>query len=365
MLVNGYWKDLRVFEVKVIMEFRQLGSKKGWLCLFLLGTVFTISLYLKWFGGLFGRGGQRALELSYEEGSTKEFVEQSTKDPNWEWKRPINFWGVVFDDKGEVLSNCTVRISWNTLSRRGTEWETVLSDSNGRFKLLGKSGKCLSVSVSKNGYRATADSNRNFEFANPGSIDFIKTVEGKPISFHLQRSNPQASVRCFQLRTYIDLPERASLLDPFEVKFGGANAIKFELLEAGGECRIRVSFPAGGLLSSKVDYPVLAPLEGYSNELEEITTHFEDGPCRPILGKFFFRLKNGLVYGFCSYQFDFLGNEAANPHRIAGVTMKYWLNSVGGRELEPISLDIPVGISIQDVANGWIPSEIRTVLPGD
>ena len=340
------------------MRIRRLApNKKVFVALF-LGAVACGFLIMKRSGGLFGGESRVTSGLA-----TEEFLERSSRDQDWEWKRPINFWGIVFDDRGRVVSNCTVRLSWNNLSQKGTESVTVLSDSNGRFELLGRTGKGLSVSVSMNGYRATADSSRNFEFANREGIDFIKTDQGNPIRFHLQKSNPQASVRCFQLRTYIDSAQRASFLDPFEVKFGGTNAIKFEFLEGGGDCRIRVLFPAGGLLSSKVDYPVLAPLEGYSNELEGSSTHFENGPCKPILGKFFFRLKNGLIYGFCSYQFDFLGNETDDPQHIASISMKYWVNSIGGRELEPVSLDMPVLISMQEVSNGWIPAGIKTIIP--
>src|ERR1700760_2583116 len=69
------------------------------------------------------------------------------KDPDWEYKLPISFYGKVVDDSNQPISGVNVAFSWMDLSKEGTTQQNTVSDASGNFSLVGKTGKSLTVQV--------------------------------------------------------------------------------------------------------------------------------------------------------------------------------------------------------------------------
>jgi hypothetical protein len=76
------------------------------------------------------------------------------RDPKFEWKMPINFYGKVLDQANQPVHGASVRFQWTDMSAAGTTEKFTTTDAQGMFSLTGEKGKNLGVYVSKSGYHA-------------------------------------------------------------------------------------------------------------------------------------------------------------------------------------------------------------------
>ena len=115
-----------------------------------------------------------------------DYVRKSTADPQYDWKQPINFYGKVVDDNSAPLSGATIDFKWNDLSMEGTSASQTVSDAEGYFSLLDRTGKRLYVQVHKDGYYTSRQSGIAFEYANPADGLFTPD-SNNPVVFHLRK----------------------------------------------------------------------------------------------------------------------------------------------------------------------------------
>jgi len=99
---------------------------------------------------------------------TRWYIAQSIKDPDIEWKAPINFWGRVVDENDLPVENAQVKFTWNDLSKAGTSQHFTNSDTQGSFALSNRKGKRLYVEVTKHGYyNFPGSARKDLEYASP------------------------------------------------------------------------------------------------------------------------------------------------------------------------------------------------------
>jgi hypothetical protein len=92
--------------------------------------------------------------------------EETKRDPTFEWKQPIDFFGKVVEEKGQPVQGALIKMIGTDLSATGNFIETRVSDASGLFALTGGTGKFLSVEVGKDGYYTAQTENRTgFEYA--------------------------------------------------------------------------------------------------------------------------------------------------------------------------------------------------------
>jgi hypothetical protein len=95
---------------------------------------------------------------------------------------PINFWGKVVDQNGNPIAGATATFSLPSSSFSEDEDSTtkivVLSDANGLFSLIGKTGAGISVWVSKEGYYSVPDE------ADAGFLDYFRKSKYPQTSFN-------------------------------------------------------------------------------------------------------------------------------------------------------------------------------------
>ena len=91
------------------------------------------------------------------------------------------------DESNHPVAGAAASFIWNDLSPTGTSRDSTTSDNAGNFKLENKTGKGLSISVSKDGFY-TPPSERivSFEYAYPPDQAF-KPDSNNPIIFHLRK----------------------------------------------------------------------------------------------------------------------------------------------------------------------------------
>jgi hypothetical protein len=112
--------------------------------------------------------------------------EQKKIDPKFEWKMPIEFYGIVVDETEASIPAANVKLQWNDSSQTGTSYAEMMSGGDGRFSLRNVTGKVLEVRVSKEGYE-TLDYVKAFEYAAFFDEHFYTPDRDAPIVFKLRK----------------------------------------------------------------------------------------------------------------------------------------------------------------------------------
>jgi hypothetical protein len=209
------------------------------------------------------------------------FAQMVQKDPHFEWKRPIDFYGRVLDERGAPVEGAIAKCEWNDLSAKGTSTAEVASDRNGEFVLARRRGKGLTVKVEKPGYYTQWVGTRiNFEYANPHDRNFHIPDPKSPVVFRLRRRGQAEPLRLVE-GTY-SLPRDGT---PVNVELVKGSVCPPETAHLRVECwnsavdrevsrpydwRARISAPGGGLIVHRDEFPFEAPTEVYveSDEID-------------------------------------------------------------------------------------------------
>jgi len=123
----------------------------------------------------------------------KWWKDMENRDPAFEWKMPIDFWGKVVDQDGRPVPRAKVRYGWNSTNGSNERFEE--SNAQGLFSITGITGKFLSVKVEKEYYHARGGlAGQGFEYAaffegdyhepdpeNPVIFRLIKKLEAEPL----------------------------------------------------------------------------------------------------------------------------------------------------------------------------------------
>jgi hypothetical protein len=200
----------------------------------------------------------------------------------------------------------------------------VNSDVDGSFSLLNRSGKLLSVRVSKAGYYSTADASQAFEYANPEEKSFFIPDARKPVVFHLRKRGEGADLT----RKVTEMTVAVGKV--LSVRLDEQAELQVEVLRNGpahpNQWAARVKIVNGGIQPALDEFPFQAPLEGYVSQLE-LTADSPKPPNWMSLyqgGEFYFRTPTG--YGRIELQMI---------ARRASMRATVLLNPSGSRNLEP------------------------------
>src|SRR5258708_9179888 len=86
-------------------------------------------------------------------------------DHNWEWRMPINFYGQVVDENESAVAGASINFSWTDVSAAGSSQAQAVSDEQGYFSLLNRTGRHLQVRVRKDGYYTPKRQQISFDYA--------------------------------------------------------------------------------------------------------------------------------------------------------------------------------------------------------
>src|SRR4030095_9451451 len=138
---------------------------------------------------------QISLKNQTKEGAVKVWLQRVQDDKKADWKVPIEFYGRVLDENSKPVPSANINFRWTNLSAKGTSTAQAVADENGLFSLAGVQGKRLSVSVTKKGYYASrAQSDRSFEFSNPGEEIYYEPDSTNPTVFRLRKKGNGAEL---------------------------------------------------------------------------------------------------------------------------------------------------------------------------
>jgi Carboxypeptidase regulatory-like domain len=138
---------------------------------------------------------QISLSRFTREQAAAEVRRRERADPKWEWKIPINFYGLAVDENQQPVSGANVHLQWTNLSAHGTGESDTQTDSEGRFSLERVQGKRLLVRLSKPGYDPSDARNKlSFEYAIPVDEMYHEAHADVPVLFYLRKRKPSADV---------------------------------------------------------------------------------------------------------------------------------------------------------------------------
>ena len=110
------------------------------------------------------------------------------RDPKFEWRMPIKFYGKVIDQDGRPVSGARIRYGWNGVNGSNERFDE--SNSEGMFSIENIQGKLLSVRVGREGYHAVNNGFGSFEYAAFFEPDYHEPDPENPVVFQMLQKGP-------------------------------------------------------------------------------------------------------------------------------------------------------------------------------
>ncbi|MBN9693245.1 MAG: carboxypeptidase regulatory-like domain-containing protein [Verrucomicrobia bacterium] len=277
-----------------------------------------------------------------EEPLAKAAMEGIKSDRKWNWKRPINFFGVVFDEENRPIENAEVNFQWNEADR-GTQSATAFSDDRGYVKLLDRRGYVLLATARKDGYYTTRLGNIYLNYAEPWDPKFHQPDPDRHVILKLRRKGVPEPLIERRMLTFpgsaeegvisIDLLGQRAFDEVADLRIRMNHG---PIVETAGRRRfdwtVEVEAIDGGLIeySSREEFPFLAPEFGYE-PVFRIAMRADSPQWESNFTKrFFFRTRGGMHFGRMELRVSPFPENA--PPTVTLV--EYYLNPAGSRNLE-------------------------------
>lgn len=264
--------------------------------------------------------------------------EQNARDPSFEWKMPINFYGKVVDEDCNPVGGATAKCIWTDLSSKGTSTAEVTSDARGLFSLTGKTGKFLEVRVRKNGYYSYLSNRFSFEYAAFFESNYHQPDANNPVVFRLRKQGeiPKELVARETMMGiaptgqphYIDLRTTRKSSE-------AQAAIAVRITRTAPKEQKRYDWSASiegvngaGLIESEDEFMFEAPQDGYkpaySYRFAEGSPDWEN----KLKRKYYVTAEGGQVYGRLEVEFF------PKYQNAAAIAVRFIVNPTGTRNLE-------------------------------
>lgn len=254
-----------------------------------------------------------------------------------DWRKPIEFYGKVVDENNNPIVGAHVQFQWRGRPDESASTSATESDSQGLFKLEGKTGRSLLVSVDMSGYYNSKHDKTAFLYSL--APDIYIAQQWNPVIFHLQKKSSGESLvesafppgmQIAQLRhdgtpVEIDLlngqktaPESGQLKLEFWRDVSEKNANRFDW-------KLRLSTPSGGIIPSEKEFSFEAPEAGYQTSIEIDMSKTNQLWLSEIRRKYYIKLPDGK---FGRFDFYLLADNGV-------FTVHASINPSGSRNLEP------------------------------
>ncbi len=225
---------------------------------------------------------------------------------------PINFYGRVVDESNEPVAGANIHFEWSGMFVRERNTADVVSDPDGYFSLLNKSGKSLGVSVNKAHYYSLRRNRgvESFQYVVPWGNAFVPDPK-QPVLYYLQKKGVGArTLVTSQYGVYSDFsvtvplngaPVQVNLLErktgsgPLEisqVKPGYANS------RTATNWSFIMKIPGGGFASGgDEEFPFHPPESGYQPEVDFYFNKSQANWATDIQKYYYIRFGDPPLYG--------------------------------------------------------------------
>jgi hypothetical protein len=258
----------------------------------------------------------------------KAWHEKEKRDPDFEWKTPIAFYGKVVDEDGNPVQGAKLKIIGTDDSPSGNFYRMLISDSYGSVSLRGVHGNGFDVQLSKEGYYTPEEGNRSsFEYAEFFDPDYYVPDPKNPVIFHLRKIGKPATLLTVEGKFVLTFGRPFTIRMP--AGFGTASSVQVNVFQNEKKThtwKAQISVNNGGVQVTAQEFPFDAPTSGYkpSLDIDQNTKHPLDWQDIYYGGHFYIKLDKG--YGLLELR-----------QMISKRTLHYSLliNPVGERNLEP------------------------------
>lgn len=262
-------------------------------------------------------------------------VRKST-EPDYEWKSRIDFYGRVFDEREQPVGGARVEAEWSDLSERGASKAETLSDPDGYFAITGKTGRGITIRLSKPGYYTPKNQQTSFDYAAFWEGNYHEPNAKRPVLFHLRKRGEGVVVLGGEIRTTIPAngtPVCFDLLDNGRVSGNGqlevaavTNTERYPPNVFDWSATIAVR--GGGLVEHDLEFPFEAPEAGYKESIQFDMPASASPWKRVVERAFFVQFGEPRRYG----RFVIRMNGGSQS-----ISIDYVINATGNRLLEPTS----------------------------
>ena len=265
----------------------------------------------------------------------KEHERKLLIDEVYQWKMPINFYGRVVDERMLPVGGAKIQFQWSDISENGASDSETLSDSSGRFELVGKTGNGVTIRVSKDGYYTPRGTDaRSFENTKFWDANYYEPNPSNPVLFHLVRKGEGEMLIHGEVSQKLPpdgTPVRFDLLHKGQVSTDG----QLEIAAVTNtnmnpprffDWRATVTVPEGGLMEINTEFPFEAPAIGYQKGVEFDMPAGVPGWRQQITKSYFIQFGTPPKYGRIRVRIR-------GSSQIIGI--EYWVNPSGSRNLEP------------------------------
>jgi len=205
------------------------------------------------------------------------FWAKRAKDPDLEWKTPIEFYGKVVDQDNTPVAGVEVKMNWTDMSPKGTSEANRTTDTGGLFSITDIQGKNFGViSLAKEGYVAFRESNPNsFEYAGFWEPSYHIPDKGKPVLFRLRKKGEAAELARYGPTLFGVTPDGVPVI--FDLATGrknsGAGDVSVRMTRGeksankqfDWEVTLEAIGTGAGLAESKDEFMTEAPDAGYQS----------------------------------------------------------------------------------------------------
>ena len=287
---------------------------------------------------------QPSLKSQSRDAAVSAYIENVRRDPEYDWKIPIRFYGKVIDESSAPVVGASVYLQWvNLQGTEGVGTANTTTDAEGNFLFEGAKGKALSVKITKTGYYDVSgrENQTSFEFANPAEAIFHEPSPTTPAIFLMRRKGTPEPLVVQSLKLRLSGQGATASVDLMTgrvLPVGGElqvtmwkPTITTEQVNTGKvfpyDWRLQVKVNGGGLVEHKEVFAFEAPESGYVADYDA-SLHATDGlsPDVTVNKQFFFYFGQPRRYGRLQLRTD--GDRPT-------VAVDYWVNPTpGNRNLE-------------------------------
>jgi len=256
-----------------------------------------------------------------------------------QWQAPIEFYGMVVDEKSNVVADANIHFSWQEIpAEDASRIFDTKSDSEGLFSLKDARGWTLGVSVSKQGYYISRKDNDSFRYGSLGGGKFSPDPQN-PVIFHLRKKGAgetliggsfPSGMKIAQLH-HDGTPVELNLLNGTQVP-AGSGQLKLELWRDISDMKkqpfdwkLQLSMPSGGLVPTDEEFAFQAPESGYQPSIVIDMPATNQDWLGEVRSKYYVQLPDG-KYG--RIDFYLLPRNGV-------FTVSSSINPTGSRNLEP------------------------------
>lgn len=269
---------------------------------------------------------------------TSERLKNLRDDPEWDYKRKINFYGKVVDESGEPVAGASIAFTWSNAKGEPLSAGN-LSDAAGLFSLENKRGKVLQVRVQKDGYYPITRQNQiGFDYAEPNETRFYVPNPQQPVTFYLRKKGVGSELITSQHGVFrsllVESPSNGIpvAVDFFKRSVGGEGPFIVQgwkepksIVTGRNNWAFRISVPDGGLVEHDEEFPFQAPEKEYKTayewRFEGHTTNWQAS----LNKNFYVKFGNPPRYGRIR-----ITTTGFSP----SARLEYAVNPVGSRDLE-------------------------------